>query len=385
MRRLAEITGMRGLAALLVVGFHAVAFYASQGPGWPPGWLATILSFGWIGVDFFFVLSGFLLSLPLIRNPRQSREPGFWRNYLAKRWLRIALPYYASILLALALAGNLGYLQTGWTDVLAHAFYVHNFTQASYFSIVGVYWTLAVEFQFYLLLPFFVIPFTTRHWKGAVVASFVMSMAWLGFIFAPGEVVRTTWLAGNLLGFIGHFALGIALARVYTERPRLSLPSGLVGATGAVGFVFIPLMISQGPHAWHWVPDLGTTMLVRNTVAVGCGLVLLAALQAGSVLQRTFSSRPAVALGEMSYSIYLVHIPILELLIHKAPHVMDAGFSAFVALYGALSLAASAVFYFLVERPGLAFKDWATSRSRRQPTAPAAPLMAAPERAPQPG
>lgn len=97
-----ELDGLRGLAIILVVLRHAALPYWGTGEAVLPvfGWdAATFMINGWIGVDLFFVLSGFLISFHIMRLGERISGPWPWKSYLAKRVLRIVPAYYAALFL----------------------------------------------------------------------------------------------------------------------------------------------------------------------------------------------------------------------------------------------------------------------------------------------
>lgn len=367
---------MRGVAALYVVLFHAFFLYALVGPA---GFHATnphLLNYGWIGVDFFFVLSGFLLSLPLLSRAPQIKTGRFWRGYLSKRWLRIAPPYYASLLVVLVMFGNVPYLVRGTRDVIQHAFYVHNFSSTYLLSINPVYWTLAIEFQFYLILPLLAFLFARRRWPAVLGACVATSLAWRWSTFHPTNAGETFWLSANLLGFLAHFALGVAAARVYAGSWRIPGRSTHLATAALLLFIALPLFLLTAPGSTiQGHEDRLANVLLRPLVAVGFALFILAVAREPNVYRRLMTTRPMVALGEMSYSVYLLHFPLILLLLRRWPESAEHGFALFLGLAVVVGLAGSAAFYAVAERPFL----WLKARLLvpvPRPTAPAQPIVA---------
>lgn len=151
--KIAGIDQLRGLAALAVVVCHL----AGQFYGWDRSSAGPEKIFGWLGqwgVSLFFVISGFCIRLPLAR--ARSADPDARlnvRQYLTHRVLRIAPPYWAAI----AISAAVGLLITtaqitgahGAVDVALHVLALHTLTPASFYSINGVLWTIALEAHFY--------------------------------------------------------------------------------------------------------------------------------------------------------------------------------------------------------------------------------------------
>lgn len=379
---------MRGMAALLVVGFHAVAIWTYFGPGFPGTPLARFLDAGWIGVDFFFVLSAFLLSLPILTKPEQVKTSGFWRTYAAKRWLRIAPPYYVSILVVLVLTQQVNYLWTHSGDVALHALYAHNFSPQSTLAINPVYWTLAVEFQFYLILPAFALLFLGRRWPYALAASLGISLAWRAAFYDGSHWLQTVQSNAQLPAMIGHFALGVAAARIYQEGRAPSPRRWLAGLIASLGLIASPFLLvqrwDQPSNLWQetWLINL----LMRELIAAGFAGILLLVLLRPSPMSRVLSSAPMRALGTISYSLYLVHFPIQIFLGVWVPALATGGFWLyFFSAVGAAVLGAT-VFYWVTERPSLWVKNLlgspASATRKLPPSAPAGIAAARPASAP---
>jgi peptidoglycan/LPS O-acetylase OafA/YrhL len=173
--RVADLDGLRGLAILAVVAVHSTnALLGLVQQGYPvarvdaPLYLA--LHAGWAGVDLFFVLSGYLITGILLK---AKGQPGYYRNFYARRALRIMPLYYGVLLARLALARAAGpwWLAVNPDEWLAHALYVGNFwqcharTTGTPFDSGGLHvcWSLAVEEQFYLVWPV-VVALASRTW-----------------------------------------------------------------------------------------------------------------------------------------------------------------------------------------------------------------------------
>lgn len=154
----------RGIAVLLVTSFHI--FLWSSSNGMP---LVKYFDFyglfgnGWVGVGIFFVISGYCMGMSTKNTFSDGVNYSSYCVYFSKRFLRIALPYYFSIIFWVILIRCYGIAvkPTEMYDIFSHFLFFHNLNESTMFSISGVYWSLAVEIQFYLALPFIVFFFTT--------------------------------------------------------------------------------------------------------------------------------------------------------------------------------------------------------------------------------
>jgi peptidoglycan/LPS O-acetylase OafA/YrhL len=146
---------MRGIASLCVCFFHLThntSFYGNFLPD--TDLLKKIGQFGWLGVQMFFVISGFIIPYTLFHNHYHIKN--FFR-FLSKRWLRIEPPYIASLFLILFVGFFYGWLwhydyNINWKQLCLHLFYLPQFFGVPWLN--EIFWTLALEFQYYLLMAF---------------------------------------------------------------------------------------------------------------------------------------------------------------------------------------------------------------------------------------
>ena len=148
--RFPHLDALRGIAALSVAGFH----FVSEMPG---TWFTALFSKGWLGVEVFFVISGFIL--PCALQARGSYSfPRHYPHFLWKRILRLHPPYLATLGIVLATwyvcsrvpGWPVSALAITWQEVAAHPFLLNDVLGLRWVS--DVFWTLAIEFQFYLLI-----------------------------------------------------------------------------------------------------------------------------------------------------------------------------------------------------------------------------------------
>lgn len=219
------LTALRGLAALWVLLYHA---WVEAVPRWmalPLGFtelnLTPYFSLGWIGVDVFFTLSAFLLTLPFAAARAQGLvQPGIGR-YLQRRCLRILPAYYAQLALMLVFI----YLtEDRWAlqgrALAAHLVMYLNIGTQPVPPLVGVWWTLPIEFSYYLLLPL-LLPF--MHGRRVMLLLVVaigatLAYRWGMFQYAQGRTIsEKVLLMEQLPGRLDQFVLG-SLAAVWVAR-----------------------------------------------------------------------------------------------------------------------------------------------------------------------
>ncbi len=362
--RLDYLDGLRGLAALYVVMHHAYYGWTAEAslPPLAAKWTYW-LYLGHSAVDIFIVLSGYCLMLPVVRSGRLSGGTG---EFIRRRARRILPPYFAALalsLLAIALLPPLRDLShpqafwnvalPAWTPgvIVSHLLLVHNFNPDWHSKIDYPMWSVATEWQIYFLFPLVLLPIWKRFGAAAAVAGgFVIGLVPL-FLFYDR-------FSGVSPQFVGLFALGMAAADLnFSAKPsqaqwRDTVPWGGLSAGLLAVLVFVSVKHSSWPEA----------VAMKDIVVGAATMCLLIACTRsltrgqGSWALRLMESRPAVWLGTFSYSLYLVHAPVLALCQsalrpeHLAP---TTGLCVMLAAGVPLAMLASYLFHLAFEKPFL--------------------------------
>lgn len=320
-RRIAVIDGLRGAAALMVLGLHC--WYGAGQPvlGSVVGPAMTmVVAAGYTGVDLFFVISGFVLFLPACQ---RGGDFGEWRPYLLRRAARILPLYWLSlaVVIVLVLVTRFPPAQNavGLNIVIHLSFLQHSVGPAlglaEGFGVNGVIWTLSIEVTFYLLLPFLAQRFFDRPmlWFSAFL---VVSALWrLGVTRLIGGDDMTPLLLPLILittlpTYLPHFGLGMMAAWLWARRSKVSAPpSRRLATIGVVGGTLVILLSLHRLGVGDWMKTAGPYAHHTGTLVVSTAfaVLLLSALMAPAWLQRPFDNAVARKLGEISYGIYLWH------------------------------------------------------------------------------
>ncbi len=369
------IEGLRGLAAFYVVLHHASANVLSSPDrvaGLPRIAYAglQLFNYGGFAVSLFIVLSGFCLMLPVTRHPELRVARG-WRDFFARRAMRILPPYYAVLalsLLAPVLIPALGRVtHSMWDDtqpnmtagaVLSHLFLVHNLSDGWIFRINYAMWSIATEWQIYFFFPLLLLA-----WRRAGAAACVVTGCAIGLAIQFG--LHSFGCARPW--YVGLFALGMAAAGV-TQTPTTAmqrLKSVIYWDVLAATFMTFALIGSV---------IVKRAMPVDYLVGVSafCLVVLFCGGRAlfGNCRRRmlkVLSCRPIAWLGKVSYSLYLVHPVAVAVALVATRHLSLSPISwtlTMLASSVALSLLATAVFYQSVERHCIPTKRKTSDQSR---------------------
>ena len=326
--------------------------------------LALFANCGHYGVQLFFVISGYILSLPFVEAHRQSRPSPGLRAYFLRRFTRLEPPYVVNLLLSaviVAAAFNLG-LRTKGADfsrllphLLASMVYVHGFLYHDLSMVNGVAWSLEVEVQFYVLMPLLA---WILH-KG--ISDRLRPAVLVGVILVYGLLLdrapQDQWyLLYSILGYMNYFLAGILWAELCAgpaAGPGRHAALWDAAALGAVAVFALPS---------SWIPSEAHLPLVFATFC--------AAGLRGRTLPAVLRLKPVWLLGGMCYSIYLYHLWVLiivgqlmrPLYLHSSP--FWANFLIQFPILAAGALLVSAVLYVAIERPCMD-KTW-PSRLRRR-------------------
>jgi peptidoglycan/LPS O-acetylase OafA/YrhL len=347
-----ELDGLRGLAIALVVSLHV--------SGWPRG--------GFLGVDAFFTLSGFLITTILLQEWQAGGTISL-RNFYVRRVLRL-VPGLACLLLVYALVA----VALGGVDrnlrlrgVLYSAVYVANWPQAFDLAFpkeeMGYIWSLAVEEQFYLLWPLSLVcllrsgGLRPQRLTLILVATILALAAWTTFLTlarVPGprlyfgtDARLNELLVGCLFGVIWTTRLGTPSALA-----RLSL-----NVAAVAGMVFLGWRIF-GTH--YWVPWWSTSGLTLTAVAVGV-VIYASVTESLPVLTKALGARWLGFIGTISYSLYLWHVPAVRLISSTS---LDQIEWISIPLKILLSVGAACGSYYWIELPFLRTKQaFASARS----------------------
>lgn len=336
------IDALRGVAVLLVLCRHH-------------GATGVLHDMGWVGVDLFFVLSGYLVSGLLFDEYRKTRHINGWR-FLARRGLKIYPLFYLFLLLSLLYGSFFGHLRP-WRSYLKEVFFVQN-----YFGGVWNHtWSLAVEEHFYLLLTVVAV-FLAR---GAVNVSF-RSILWLCLLTMAAclvwrcYAVRTFPYDDRIHFFPTHARLdsllcGVLLAAAHRWRTSWFQRTFTRYRWPLLVFAVVVFAGTAWFKVWSpWITTVGFTLLYLAGAAV-LGVALM--VPEASV---RFLGRPLAALawvGFSSYAIYLLHMLVLGVTQYfSGPMWLSHGFAEFV-VYATGSVLCGVALTHLVERPVLMWRD----------------------------
>ncbi|WP_158942270.1 acyltransferase [Granulicella sp. S190] len=366
---------MQGLDTLRGVAIVAVMLYHLE--GYLPESMAAVAQFGWMGVDLFFVLSGYLIGSQLLK-PYVSGGEVSLRDFYRRRAYRILPAYFVVLWIYL--------VWPAWREsaVLPPLWQFLTFTVNLFFVDFSHHafshvWSLCVEEHFYLVLPLLVIgamrrPSLRKAWyliggvilfgilfRGYVLFPLISPQGWSGRA-VPEDfgTVYYRYLYYPTYSRLDGLVVGVALALTRSFRPgwwswlakrgHATLILGLM-LTGAVCWMFRGDGMGDATKVAAWGTVLGFPLL-----AIGLGLLVASSVSRDGWLSR--SSIPGTKLlATLAFSLYLTHKEIANLDRRYLPWLTEHRDAKTVVVYAVSCLLAAAVLYGLVERPFMALRD----------------------------
>jgi peptidoglycan/LPS O-acetylase OafA/YrhL len=378
-----ELDGLRGIAILLVLLRHAARpVFDEYGEILPLGnWdLAVPFLNGWMGVDLFFVLSGFLITHQLLKHWPGEFQIGYLSRYWLKRVLRTFPAYYAT--LAVVAFGLLPFYRPTVDDFGMHL-WQHILFMQDYFGAVWVpaFWSLAVEEKFYLLCPFILLwlgryPRARQLWILAALATLPTALRALTLASQAGfvtEFERFFWSVRSPFHLaLDGLWLGVICALIHRWRPAAIAGNPAVRHRLLVlGMALVAALLLS--VAWFDHLHFRASVVVLSLVAAGFASIVLAVVLGPTFISPWLHARWLRFMAEISYSVYLTHLiavwPAMQTAQWLAPQWSALSpllkFAIFLPVFLAFSLIAGLILHLTVEKPFLLLKD----RVRMSPAA----------------
>lgn len=361
---IAGLDGLRAIAFLIIFALHA-----------------ELLQFGWMGVQLFFVLSGFLITDILLRMKEKLSFKQYLVKFYIRRVLRIFPLYYFFLLVMLGLSTyfvSIGYktnIMKVFIDQVSYAFlYIYNFysiyTEYETSRLIEHLWSLSVEEQFYIFWPLLIFFTPTKYMKQLFIAGIILGPLFRVSFFILYELIDFQFLRTPVsvalypLPFthIDAFAFGAYISRFSIPKAKeqliyLTITIPIIGfssqylATGEIGTVSALGYPTKLPNAYQF-------LWAYTLLNYWCAVLIYCVVQE-KMFTRFLESAPLRYLGKISYGLYIYHFPILWFAIR----IRDI--SAFVntnhlqydllAFVGTILIASLS--YHFIEKPFIQMKD----------------------------
>ncbi len=304
-----DIQGLRAVAFLLVYFFHL-------NPSWMPG--------GFVGVDMFFVISGYLITSILLK--QKGKGTFSFLTFYEKRIKRI-IPAHFIMLILVLISSYFIFLSSDFfplrSTTLRSALFVSNMLFANGQSYFGVglidnpllhTWSLAIEMQFYLILPIVLIYFSNRLLPWIVGFLIILLTAYSSYEIVINYATSSMYF--SLLARIPEFLIGSLLSILFTKRQLISGKNSVViSIVGLLSIFGSAIFFNEEiifPGLTALIPTIGTSLLLISNK---------------NIFSNLLSKKPVVHIGELSYSLYLWHWPVMALMRYPKSRFIGYDFS----------------------------------------------------------
>ena len=366
-RRVGNVDVLRAFAALAVLAGHAYVLGGRVVPVKAQHWYDVPIITTATGVWLFFAISGYVISRPFVDRLIEGRRLPSLRAYLERRLLRIFPLYWVAVTAVILITGAPG--TRAWQFPI-HYLLLNNLVPGRQEALFSVAWTLTLEMLFYLVIP--LLALVVRRRAGAisaerlallVLASWAASILFTAIVDLRGDDQIGLWLRGWFPAMWQMFCPGILIAiapHLHGQRGRrwlVDLPARRTGKLVAVG-VLIPaaILAAAAPLGAGVVVFQLLVDATRPLFAVGYGLVLAAAIRSRPWGGSGGAGRLLVALGLVSYGIYLLHAVLLDLALEHpgaipARTTSLAAFALHIAVLTAVTVPLAIISWRWFERP----------------------------------
>lgn len=313
------LDGLRGLAILMVVFYHTIYFNPQSG-----SFVQTIGRFigaGWMGVPVFFVLSGFLISYPMFLRSFQNKTPASLREYALRRVAKIIPPFYLSLVVFAIWYSCLNHVPGAAMTALRWAFGIPNLAlERTEFN--GVYWSLIVEVQFYILLPvlFAVLGRLKYRLLGPFIFTVMLVVPWLArcLNWQPGlSTSELNFLMARFPCKLDYFSWGVFFAWLHAGNLFAQRTRERIAVLGIVGVCLLLALMMAWAHLLRTqqIQD-HPTFCYTNLFELGLGLagflMLFLIYDPSQWLTRILCLPWLRFTGIVSYEWFLFHQPVVQ-------------------------------------------------------------------------
>ncbi|SFX28131.1 Peptidoglycan/LPS O-acetylase OafA/YrhL, contains acyltransferase and SGNH-hydrolase domains [Thermoactinomyces sp. DSM 45891] len=366
-RHLVQLDSLRGIAALTVVFSHLLYIFPYFEPNTSQNtdyfWL-NIVKYSPLHIFFdghgavilFFVLSGFVLALPYYRESFKLE----YIPYVIKRFFRIYVPYIVTLVFAFLLAfpfigevvqGGSDFVSRGWNkeiaiqDIWNHILFIGNYDTRDFHPVI---WSLIHEMRISIIFPFIMMLVLRLNWKSV--------LCFAVFLSVMVEVASLDYT----IHYIGIFMVGALLAKYYQTivdwlEEKNTLFKGFLFLLGACfysySFLFYNVSFAHNFIIDDWFTAIGSVIFIS---------ISLASIRATNVLKW----KPIHFIGKISYSLYLVHLPIILFMVHLLANLIPT--SSILLLSFVVSLLVASLCYYFIEIPSIKMGAKMASRIKKR-------------------
>lgn len=314
--------------------------------------VAFLANSGFLGVYIFFVISGFILALPFAAHYLQNKKEIKLKDYYWRRLTRLEPPYiiWITVFFLLFIVSKQQSFLSYLPNYLANITYTHTLLYNVWSPFNPPTWTLEIEIQFYILAPFLASLFFNL--KNKIVRRVVnISAIMLLMLLQQYFQLYANPYSFTILGHLHYFLIGFLLADIYLEDWK--------GETSKKVLYDVIVIISLIAlvYGWSWDYELSSRIIIVISL-----FTFFYSVFKSHYLNKFICNKWITAIGGMCYTIYLIHLPFAEFLIHFTKNIQFTSLYSVnlliqLAIFIPLILFISSVFFILLEKPFMN-KDW---------------------------
>lgn len=363
--RLLFIDGLRALAAIYVVMHHAMLqYYPATIPFKGMQYLSMeFFSYGHFAVNLFIILSGFCLMIPVM-NTNYIISGGFW-YFMKRRTIRILPTYYAALLVSLILIWTcIGDISgTHWdvsipvtkNDIITHVLMIHDLFNSNLNKINHSFWSISVEYRIYIFFPFLIFIWRKYGMLATLVSSIffgILGLAITRYFYMSGY--KDLSFGSGVSVYIILFTIGLIAAYLSFTTGKFATLKTKIPWRLTFLFIIALFVLSYNHLGNSGLIGISLRDVLFATIVL---CLLMQCVNSNSGLVKVLNWQPLVFLGSFSYSIYLLHAPLLQVIYKYL--ISPLGYSSYTSailliIFGSsICVALAYMFFIFFEKPFL--------------------------------
>jgi len=321
---------LRFFAAVSVVIYHCIEHFSWD--LFPTKYGMLWFRMGWMGVDIFFVISGFVISLAAFSQIDRHGNAAFSINFMKKRLARIVPLHYLTLLVFIIFISP-SLIHSGFIyNLLSHLFFVHNLSYITHGDMNGVNWSLGAEMQFYVIVALVAPYIKNCNVFKVILPALVITYCWRFFAFqhssteTPEDTFHFFVWATQLPGMLDEFLIGYLVARFVRSDYGVKLfsyrfsPLILLVIFSTLAYVLFYIYLQKSAF-WPY-PYMVIFFRTYMALTFGALIIFLCSLRIKKTVRMLLT--PLYYGGTISYGIYLWHLPVLLTVKEKLPWLNHA-------------------------------------------------------------
>jgi peptidoglycan/LPS O-acetylase OafA/YrhL len=302
-KKIEVINGLRGVAIIAVIYHHTISHQLMR---------LFIVENGWIGVNLFFILSGFVLYRPYLRGQRSFKTMGNILEFYKHRFLRLYPLYIFVCIISIVFVTKISTVSLrNLVEILST---LSMFNSKQFFpTLNGVFWSLNLEIWFSIIFPFFLFCFNKYGFWKVVILVFIWAFLFrFAGTYYNWRSININPIKDSVLGRMDDFMLGMVICKLYYEKHKIFQLNNMLLIISSV------LFISCGSLCWDYIlqfnGDRKLMAIANNILQLGFFFLIVVALKEDNIIYKIFRQKLMQLAGLMCFSLYAWHGLLLEVI-----------------------------------------------------------------------